>query len=153
MRLISTWFQIKLYVFFLGKYNPQHSYWLNLTYQKKTFLLIEPVIWPSTLDLRMEEMPLEILIILVFFFFFSIKIVLILMEMKLFKTRQKLFSYTVSFTNVTKCYYQNPSLSLSLSLSLWHPTLPGYENEYVLICIFAPFLTQRVLKSWWPWTY
>jgi hypothetical protein len=23
---------------------------------------------------------------------------------------------------------------------------PGYENEYMLICIFAPFLTQFILK-------
>jgi len=23
----------------------------------------------------------------------------------------------------------------------------------VLICINAPFMTQRVLKPWWPWTY
>jgi len=34
---------------------------------------------------------------------------------------------------------------------LWRPTSPG--NEDVLICINAPFITQRVLKPWWPWTY
>jgi hypothetical protein len=34
---------------------------------------------------------------------------------------------------------------------LWRPTSP--ENEDVLICINAPFMTQRVLKSWWSWTY
>jgi len=26
-------------------------------------------------------------------------------------------------------------------------------NEDVLICINAPFMTQRVLKPWWRWTY
>jgi hypothetical protein len=31
---------------------------------------------------------------------------------------------------------------------LWRPTSPEYENEDVLICIFALFLTQRVLKQW-----
>jgi len=36
---------------------------------------------------------------------------------------------------------------------LWRLKSPRYENGYVLICIFAPFLTQRVLKLWWPWTY
>jgi len=36
-------------------------------------------------------------------------------------------------------------------LWLWHPTSP--RNEDVLICINAPFMTQRVLKSWWSWTY
>jgi hypothetical protein len=34
---------------------------------------------------------------------------------------------------------------------LWRPTSPG--NDDMFICIFAPFLTQCVLKSWWPWTY
>jgi len=34
---------------------------------------------------------------------------------------------------------------------LWRPTSPG--NEDVLICINAPFITQRILKSWWSWTY
>jgi hypothetical protein len=34
---------------------------------------------------------------------------------------------------------------------LWRPTLP--RNENVLICINASFMTQRVLKPWWPWTY
>jgi hypothetical protein len=34
---------------------------------------------------------------------------------------------------------------------LWHPTSLG--NRDVLICINAYFLTQPVLKSWWPWTY
>jgi hypothetical protein len=34
---------------------------------------------------------------------------------------------------------------------LWRPTSPG--NEDVLICINAPFMTQRVLKPWWSWTY
>jgi len=34
---------------------------------------------------------------------------------------------------------------------LWHPTSPG--NGDVLICINAPFMTQRVLKPWWSWTY
>jgi hypothetical protein len=34
---------------------------------------------------------------------------------------------------------------------LWRPTSPG--NEDVLICINAPFMTQRVLKPWWQWTY
>jgi hypothetical protein len=36
---------------------------------------------------------------------------------------------------------------------LWYHTSSGYGNEYVLICIFASFLTQRSLKPWWPWTY
>jgi hypothetical protein len=35
--------------------------------------------------------------------------------------------------------------------SVWRPTSPG--NEDVLICINAPYMTQRVLKSWWQWTY
>jgi len=34
---------------------------------------------------------------------------------------------------------------------LWRPTLLG--NEDVLICINAPFMTQRILKSWWSWIY
>jgi hypothetical protein len=34
---------------------------------------------------------------------------------------------------------------------VWRPTLPG--NEDVLICINAPYMTQRVLKPWWQWTY
>jgi hypothetical protein len=34
---------------------------------------------------------------------------------------------------------------------LWRPTSPG--NEDVLICINALFMTQRVLKPWWLWTY
>jgi len=34
---------------------------------------------------------------------------------------------------------------------LWRSTSPG--NEDVLICINAPFMTQRVLKPWWSWTY
>jgi hypothetical protein len=34
---------------------------------------------------------------------------------------------------------------------VWRPTSPG--NEDVLICINAPFMTQRVLKPWWQWTY
>jgi hypothetical protein len=34
---------------------------------------------------------------------------------------------------------------------LWRPTSPG--NEDVLICINASFMTQRVLKPWWLWTY
>jgi hypothetical protein len=34
---------------------------------------------------------------------------------------------------------------------LWRPTLP--ENVDVLIWINAPFMTQRVLKPWWSWTY
>jgi hypothetical protein len=34
---------------------------------------------------------------------------------------------------------------------LWRPTSPG--NEDVLICINAPYMTQRVLKPWWQWTY
>jgi hypothetical protein len=34
---------------------------------------------------------------------------------------------------------------------VWHPTSSG--NGDVLICINAPFLTQRVLKPWCPWTY
>jgi hypothetical protein len=34
---------------------------------------------------------------------------------------------------------------------LWRLTSPG--NEDVLICINAPFMTQRVLKLWWLWTY
>jgi hypothetical protein len=36
---------------------------------------------------------------------------------------------------------------------LWRSTSPQYGNGDVLICIFSPFLTQRVLKLWWPWTY
>jgi hypothetical protein len=36
---------------------------------------------------------------------------------------------------------------------LWRPTSLGYRNRYVLICIFATFLTKHVLKPWWPWTY
>jgi hypothetical protein len=36
---------------------------------------------------------------------------------------------------------------------LWYPTSPRYRNVYVLICIFAHFLTQHVLKLWWSWTY
>jgi hypothetical protein len=36
---------------------------------------------------------------------------------------------------------------------LWRPTSPGYGNGYVLIYIFAHFLTQCILNSWWPWTY
>jgi hypothetical protein len=34
---------------------------------------------------------------------------------------------------------------------VWCSTSP--EHEDVLICINAPFMTQRVLKSWWRWTY
>jgi hypothetical protein len=34
---------------------------------------------------------------------------------------------------------------------LWHPT--SSRNDDVLICINASFMTQRVLKPWWPWTY
>jgi hypothetical protein len=34
---------------------------------------------------------------------------------------------------------------------MWRPTSPG--NEDVLICINAPYMTQRVLKPWWQWTY
>jgi hypothetical protein len=34
---------------------------------------------------------------------------------------------------------------------MWRPISPG--NEDVLICINAPFMTQRVLKPWWSWTY
>jgi hypothetical protein len=34
---------------------------------------------------------------------------------------------------------------------LWRLISPGNEN--VLICINAPFMTQRVLKPWWRWTY
>jgi hypothetical protein len=33
---------------------------------------------------------------------------------------------------------------------VWRPTSPG--NEDVLICINAPYMTQRVLKPWWQWT-
>jgi hypothetical protein len=40
---------------------------------------------------------------------------------------------------------------LLLSIWMWRPTSPG--NEDVLICINAPFMTQHVLKPWWPWTY
>jgi len=36
---------------------------------------------------------------------------------------------------------------------LWCPTLPVNGNEDVLICKNASFMTQRVLKSWWRWTY
>jgi hypothetical protein len=36
---------------------------------------------------------------------------------------------------------------------LWNPASPKFGNRYMLICIFAPFLTQHVLKSWWSWTY
>lgn len=35
--------------------------------------------------------------------------------------------------------------------SVWRPISP--ENGDVLICINAQFMTQRVLKSWWSWTY
>jgi len=31
-------------------------------------------------------------------------------------------------------------------IEVWRPTSPG--NEDVLICINAPFMTQRVLKPW-----
>jgi len=34
---------------------------------------------------------------------------------------------------------------------LWRPTSLG--NGDVLKCINTPFLTQRVLKMWWSWTY
>jgi hypothetical protein len=34
---------------------------------------------------------------------------------------------------------------------LWRPTSP--VNKDVLICINALFITQRILKSWWSWTY
>jgi hypothetical protein len=34
---------------------------------------------------------------------------------------------------------------------IWRPTSSG--NCDVLICINALFLTQRVLKQWWSWTY
>jgi len=34
---------------------------------------------------------------------------------------------------------------------LWRLTSPG--NEDVLICINAPFMTQHILKPWWPWTH
>jgi hypothetical protein len=34
---------------------------------------------------------------------------------------------------------------------LWRLTSPG--NEDMLICINASFMTQRVLKPWWSWTY
>lgn len=34
---------------------------------------------------------------------------------------------------------------------LWRPITSGYGNGDVLICINTSFLTQRVLKSWWPW--
>jgi hypothetical protein len=48
-----------------------------------------------------------------------------------------------------------PSLSRfvfpCISRFMWHPT--SLENIDVLIYINAPFLTQCVLKLWWPWTY
>jgi hypothetical protein len=34
---------------------------------------------------------------------------------------------------------------------IWRPTSP--ENEDVLICINAQFMTQRVLKLWWSWIF
>jgi hypothetical protein len=34
---------------------------------------------------------------------------------------------------------------------VWHPTSLG--NGDVLICMNAPFMTQRVLKPWWLWIY
>jgi len=34
---------------------------------------------------------------------------------------------------------------------LWRPT--SSRNENVLICINAQFMTQRILKPWWRWTY
>jgi len=34
---------------------------------------------------------------------------------------------------------------------LWHLTSPG--NGDVLICINSSFITQRILKPWWSWTY
>jgi hypothetical protein len=36
-------------------------------------------------------------------------------------------------------------------LFVWRPISPG--NEDVLICINASFMTQRILKLWWSWTY
>jgi hypothetical protein len=42
-------------------------------------------------------------------------------------------------------------LTVFTAALLWRPTSPG--NEDVLICINAPFMIQRVLKSWWLWTY
>jgi hypothetical protein len=35
---------------------------------------------------------------------------------------------------------------------LWCLTSSGHVKGYVLICIFSPSLTQRVLKLRWPWT-
>jgi len=37
---------------------------------------------------------------------------------------------------------------------LWRFTSTGMGMSMcMLICIFAPFLIQRILKSWWLWTY
>jgi hypothetical protein len=41
--------------------------------------------------------------------------------------------------------------SLIITKFMWRPTSLG--NEDVLICINAQFMTQRVLKPWWRWTY
>jgi hypothetical protein len=50
--------------------------------------------------------------------------------------------------------WRSPSGTLGLKrMWLWRPTSLEYGNENVLICIFAPFLTQPVLKPWYPWTY
>jgi hypothetical protein len=35
----------------------------------------------------------------------------------------------------------------------WGRWVPRYGNEYMLICIFAHFLTQHILNLWWPWIY
>jgi hypothetical protein len=50
--------------------------------------------------------------------------------------------------------WRSPAGTLGLKRRwLWRPTSLEYGNDNVLICIFAPFLTQLVLKPWYPWTY
>jgi hypothetical protein len=49
---------------------------------------------------------------------------------------------------------RSPAGTLGLKrMWLWRPTSLEYGNENVLICIFAPILTQPVLKPWYLWTY
>jgi len=50
-----------------------------------------------------------------------------------------------------KILNNSKNLWAKFKVKLWRPTSPG--NEDVLICINASFMTQRVLKPWWSWTY
>jgi hypothetical protein len=59
----------------------------------------------------------------------------------------------VSLASASRPLGWSPTGTMQRKPFVWRPSFRGYGNGYVLICIFAPFLTQYVLKPQWPWTY